>query len=129
MKKDRFHNFDNEVRDLVLDFGNTVLKGKTQFFDVDEMEIIIDYYFEVNDPKPLERAVQYAEQLYPDSTSIRLRRAHLMISKEQYGEALQVISKMAERIPGNDGSDAAVKDNASQKLQRFIALNHTAKES
>ncbi len=46
-----------------------------------------------------------------------------------YGEALQAISKMAERIPGNDGSDAAVKDNASQKLQRFIALNHTAKES
>ena len=46
-----------------------------------------------------------------------------------YGEALQAISKMAERIPGNDGSDAAVKENASQKLKRFIALNHTAKES
>ena len=48
---------------------------------------------------------------------------------EAYGEALQVILKMAERIPGNDGSDAAVKENASQKLKRFIALNHTAKES
>ncbi len=48
---------------------------------------------------------------------------------EVYGEALQVISKMAERIPGNDGSDAAVKENASQKLQRFTALNHISKES
>lgn len=101
MKKDRFNNFDDEVRSLVLDFENTVLKGKTQFFDVDELEIIIDYYFEVNDIKPLERAVQYAEQLYPDSTTIRLRRAHLMISKEQYAQALQVLNQMREAEPEN----------------------------
>ncbi len=101
MKKDRFHNFDDEVRDLVLDFENTVLKGKTQFFDVDELEIIIDYYFEVNDLKPLERAVEYAEELYPNSTTIRLRRAHLMISHEQYAQALQVLNQMRQAEPDN----------------------------
>ena len=101
MKKDRFNNFDDEVRDLVLDFENTVLKGKTQFFDVDEMEIIIDYYFEVNDQKPLERAVEYAEELYPNNASVRLRRAHLMISHEQYAQALQVLNKMRQAEPDN----------------------------
>ena len=101
MKKDRFNNFDNEVRELVLDFENTVLKGKSQFFDVDEMEIIIDYYFEVNDKKPLERAVEYAEELYPDSTTIRLRRAHLMMSHEQYAQALKVLNQMREAEPEN----------------------------
>ncbi|MBR1550417.1 MAG: tetratricopeptide repeat protein [Bacteroidales bacterium] len=101
MKKDRFHNFDDEVRDLVLDFENTVLKGRTQFFDVDEMEIIIDYYFEVNDLKPLERAVEYAEELYPNSTTIRLRRAHLMMSHEQYWMALKVLNQMRQAEPDN----------------------------
>ena len=38
-QKDRFKNFDDEVRELVLSFENTILKGKSQFFDVDEMEI------------------------------------------------------------------------------------------
>lgn len=99
--KDRFNNFEDEVRDLVLDFENTVLKGKNQFFDVDEMEIIIDYYFEVNDQKPLERAVEYAEELYPNNTSVRLRRAHLMMSHEQYGQALQVLNKMRQAEPDN----------------------------
>lgn len=89
------------MRELVLDFENTVLRGESQFFDVDELEIIIDYYFEVNDPKPLEKAVQYAEQLYPDSTSIRLRRAHLMISHEQYRKALSVLNRMREEEPEN----------------------------
>lgn len=101
MQKDRFNNFDDEVRELVLDFENTILKGKSQFFDVDEMEIIIDYYFEVNDQKPLERAVQYAEELYPNSTSIRLRRAHLMMSHEEYAQALKVLNKMREAEPNN----------------------------
>lgn len=101
MQKDRFHNFDDEVRSLVLDFENTVLKGKVQFFDVDEMEVIIDYYFEVNDQKPLERAVEYAEELYPDNTTIRLRRAHLMISREQYSQALSVLNQMREAEPDN----------------------------
>lgn len=101
MKKDRFDNFDEEVRELVLDFENTVLKGRSQFFDVDEMEIIIDYYFEVNDQKPLERAVQYAEELYPNSSTIRLRRAHLMISHEQYAQALKMLNQMRESEPNN----------------------------
>ena len=48
---------------------------------------------------------------------------------DAYGEALQEIVRMSERIPGKDGSEAAVKENASQKLQRFMALNHIAKDS
>lgn len=99
--KDRFNNFDDEVRELVLDFENTVLQGETQFFDADEMEIIIDYYFEVNDLKPLERAVRYAEQLYPDNTSIKLRRAHLYMAQEKYKSALSILERMREAEPEN----------------------------
>ena len=101
LKKDRFKNFDDEVRELVLDFENTVLRGESQFFDADELEIIIDYYFEVNDQKPLERAVQYAEQLYPTNTSIRLRRAHLFIARENYKEALAILKRLRSEEPTN----------------------------
>ena len=98
---DRFNNYDDEVRKLVLDFENTVLRGETQFYDVDELETIIDYYFEVNDLEPLEKAVRYAEQLYPDNTDVRLRRAHLMIAHEQFAQALSVLNTMREMEPEN----------------------------
>ena len=68
-------------------------------------------------------------QIFPGSGDIPAFPVGTERRVEAYGEALKVILKMAERIPGNDGSDAAVKENASQKLKRFIALNHTAKES
>lgn len=122
-QKDRFKNFDDEVRELVLSFENTILKGKSQFFDVDEMEIIIDYYFEVNDKVPLERAVEYAEELYPNSTTIRLRRAHLLMSHEQYPQALEVLNKMRQAEP--DNTDVAyslgVANGAVGDSQKAIA--------
>lgn len=101
MNNDRFNDFDDEDRQLVLDFENTVLRGGMQFFDVDELEVIIDYYFEVNDMESLQRAVEYAEQLYPDSTTVRLRRAHLLIVQEKYEAALKIIKQLRRREPDN----------------------------
>lgn len=101
MKKDRFKDFDKEVRDLVLDFERTVLKGERQFFDVDELEIIIDYYLEVNDEQPLEKAVQYAEYLYPGNTEVRIRRAHQLMAHEQYEPALAMLQNLRKENPDN----------------------------
>lgn len=96
---DRFKDFDDEERQLVLDFEKTVLNGTPQFFDVDELEVIIDYYFEVGDMPSLERAVEYAEQLYPDSTEVKLRRAHLYIAHEQFEPALRIIRRLRAEHP------------------------------
>lgn len=101
MKKDRFNDFDDDVRDLVLDFERTVLKGGMQFFDVDELEMIIDYYFEVNDMEPLEAAVSFAETLYPDSIEVKIRRAHVAIARQQYQSALTQLLALHDKEPNN----------------------------
>lgn len=98
---DRFKDYDSEVRDLVLDFERTVMRGGMQFFDVDELEMIIDYYLEVNDIKPLEEAVRFAEKLYPDSTEVKLRRAHVAIARKQYKSALNQLLVLHDREPEN----------------------------
>lgn len=99
MKQDRFDDFDDEVRELVLNFEKTVLKGESQFFDIDELEMIMDYYITVNDQKPLERAVQYAEQLYPNSSEVLRYRAQMMIIHGQYKQALKQLGKLREAEP------------------------------
>lgn len=130
MDKDRFKDFDEEERQLVLDFENTVLRGGHRFFDVDELEMIMDYYFEVNDIAPLERAVEYAEQLYPDSASVQLRRAHLYIAKEQFEPAMRIIQALRRREP--DNTDVAyslgVAYSAMGEHEKAIALFHEAAE-
>ncbi len=124
------NEFDEEERQLVMDFENTVLQGGTQFFDVDEMEIIIDYYLEVNDIESLKRAVEYAEDLYPDSNTIRLRRAHLLMAEQQYEPALKIIKQLRQQEPRN--TDVAyslgVAYGAVGECRKAIELFHEAAE-
>lgn len=101
MNNDRFTDFDDEVRQLVLDFERTVLNGENQFYDVDELEMIIDYYLEVQDKEPLMTALIYAEQLYPESTEIKIRRAHWYIANRQFDRALEILLRLEEQEPDN----------------------------
>ena len=57
MNSDRFKDFDSDVRQLVLAFEDDS-KGSRQFFDVDELEVIADYYLEMHDVEGLEAAVR-----------------------------------------------------------------------
>ena len=86
MNKDRFKGYDPDVRQLVLRFEQQ-RDGHNVFFDVDQLEIIIDYYLEVYDIEGLQSAVQYAESLFPLSDSIRMRRANLYSVQGRYKEA------------------------------------------
>lgn len=128
MKKDRFNDFDKEVRDLVLDFERTVLKGERQFYDIDELEVIIDYYLEVNDQEPLEQAIRYAEYLYPDSTEVRIRRAHQLISQQFVEMAIDLLQELREREP--DNTDVAyslgVAYGAKDEPEKAISLYEEA---
>lgn len=99
MNNDRFTDFDDEVKQLVLDFERTVMHGESQFFDVDELEMIIDYYLEVGDKEPLITAIVYAEQLYPDSPEIKIRRAHWYIANKKPEKALEILLRLEEQAP------------------------------
>ncbi len=101
MKKNRFKNFNSEVKELVLDFETMSHSGVTHYYDMEQMEIIIDYYLETYDMDMLTHAVEYAERLFPDSSEIRLRRAHMLCAKERFEEALEMLHAMERDDPDN----------------------------
>lgn len=101
MNTDRFKNYEDDVKLLVLDFESMERRGSNRYFDVDQMETIIDFYLETADSEMLEKSVRYGEQLFPTSNEIRLRRAHLLCFKERYDEALNLL-KQLQQIEPND---------------------------
>jgi len=101
MNADRFKEYDNDVKQLVLNFEEAQRRGLHPYFDMDEMEIIIDFYLESADADMLEKSVVYGEQLFPQATSIRLRRAHLLCTKEHYDEAYAILSQLERVEPDN----------------------------
>lgn len=100
MNLDRFKNFEQHVRELVLSFEKQE-EGSVKYFDVDQLEVICDYYLEVSDVEGLESAVVYGERLFPSSSAIRLRRAHLYTIQGMYPQALKLLNDMEETEPNN----------------------------
>lgn len=100
MNLDRFKNFEQDVRELVLDFEKQRESGGA-YFDVEQIEVIADYYLEVYDVEGLESAVLLGEQLFPTSNEIRLRRAHLLGIQGQYPQALAILKRLERTEPDN----------------------------
>lgn len=129
MKKERFDDFDDEIRDLVLDFERKVMNGGMEFYDLDELEMIIDYYFEVNDLDALEKAVRFAENLYPNSTEVKIRRAHVDIAHKRYKKALNQLLALHEKEPDNTdlayslGVCYSAMERPDEAVEQFLAAS------
>lgn len=99
--KDRFKNYEEDVKHLVLEFERMQKSGERRYFDLDEMEIIIDFYLDNYDGEMIEKSVIHGEYLFPTSNEIKLRRAHLLCFKEQFNEAYAIL-KQIERVQPDD---------------------------
>lgn len=101
MNVNRFKNYDSDVKEAVLAFEQNQDEGGHRYFDEDDMEMVIDYYLETNDLHMLESSVDYAASLFPDSNEIALRRSHLLCARQQYAEALQILTRLENVEPNN----------------------------
>lgn len=99
MNLDRFKDYDSDVRDLVLSFESR--KNGHGFFDVEQLEIIADYYLEVQDVEGLDAAVSCGEALFPMSDEIRLRRAHYWSITGEYKRAFNLLHDLDRKSPNN----------------------------
>ena len=101
METDRFKNYQEDVKQLVLNFEAMQRRGDSRYFDVDQLETIIDFYLETSDEDMLEKSVRYGEKLFPTSNEIRLRRVHLLCFKEKFREAYNLL-KQLEKVEPDD---------------------------
>ena len=101
MNTDRFKNYKDDVKQLVLDFESMEKHGDCRYFDVDQLETIIDFYLDTADGEMMEKSILYGEKLFPSSTEIRLRRVHLLCFKEKYREAFKLLKQLEQVEPEN----------------------------
>ena len=128
MNTDRFKNYEEDVKQLVLDFESMDKRGNSRFYDVDQIETIIDFYLDTADSEMLEKSVRYGERLFPASNEIRLRRAHLLCFKERYNEALGILKQLLRIEP--DDTDVlyalGVVYSALEQPRKAIQYYHKA---
>ena len=76
---------------LVDRFEEMINNNKQYFFDAEELEEIIDYYFEKNNSKSALSANEFAKGKYPFSTVFFLRKAQIYAATNQSQKALEIL--------------------------------------
>jgi tetratricopeptide (TPR) repeat protein len=102
MEEDKFSFFyEEELKNAVQKFERMKKNNESYFFDVIEFETIIDYYIESNNSIKAFEAATLASEQHPNSVSIQLRKARVLLDKGRAVEALRILKKLENIEPGN----------------------------
>jgi tetratricopeptide (TPR) repeat protein len=83
---------DMDIQGLVEKYEDMVYSGKRIYLDADEFETLFEYYDSIDDIESAKEIVSAGLEIHPDSTSLQLKKAKLMIYDDQYEEALKYLN-------------------------------------
>ena len=124
----------DEVLSSIRRFEDMMEKKAKYFFDVYEFEEIINYYIETNSFNKAVSAAEYGYRLYPDSTVIQLKIAHLLIDRGKAAESIGILNRIEKIEQSNyevyilKGSAYNLLGKTSEARQHFdkaVSLSHT----
>ena len=102
MEEEKFdYSSEEEMLQAVQKFERMKKNNERFFFDVIEFESIIDYYIESNNSGKAFEAAALATEQHPNSTSIQLRKARVLLDKGRAVEALSLLRKLEIIEAGN----------------------------
>ncbi len=98
-----YNDFD-EINELINRFETNISSNKPGFFDIEDLEDIIDYYDEQHDLPMLERAINSANELYPQHLYFKLKKAQKYALDDNYGKAKDLVNYILRQEPNHTGA-------------------------
>lgn len=86
----------------LVDRFNLMLKESSSFyFDVDQLEVIIDHYLERSKPKAALRAVEHGLSIFDQNDFLRLRKGQILISVGAFDQGKAILVELLDSDPEN----------------------------
>ncbi len=102
MEEDKFsYSYEEELKNAVQKYERMKKNNENYFFDVIEFESIIDYYIESNNSNKAFEAATLASEQHPNSVSLQLRKARVLLDKGRAVEALKILRRLENIESGN----------------------------
>lgn len=92
---------DLDIQELVDKFEKMVSENENYFFDVDDFEAIIEYFFEKNDKKNIGIVIDIAIGQHPNVHLFQLKRAQYFVAANKTKKALNLLSELESIDPAN----------------------------
>ncbi len=117
MSRKLSYSMDDESNDLVQRYEQ-FLSGKAKgYFDVEELENIVEYYLRRGRTKDSTKAIDLGLQLHPNNSALKTKRAKIYLITGDDQKAFRVLDSLAE---SNDYEVILLKIEVLLKLDRQI---------
>lgn len=95
-------NFYNEPNPVLIEKFEGMLKSRNSyFFDVEELEILIDFYLEKGIYHKARKAVNHGLELFPQSPSLMLKQAQTLLLGKKPKKAMKILNFLEAAEPLN----------------------------
>jgi len=94
------------------------------FFDVSEIELIVDHYLEGNEPRRAAKVIEFAKQIHPGSLEITFGEAVVMMAMGRLGKALELLDAIEKVEPWNEEVQLRKAGIFSQQRNHRRAVEH-----
>jgi len=92
---------DDDFEEVAARFEKMVKSNTSEYFDVFEVEGIVDQFLEDGNLKLAKKAVETGLRMHPSSISIKIRQAQVFMHEGKLDECLELV-RLAERIETNN---------------------------
>lgn len=115
MSKKFSFSIDDEAGELVARYENYLVGAAPGYFDVHEMERIVEYYLAHGRTKDSLNALELGQKLHPDNSLLNIKRAKIFLSTGDVKRAYRILSSVVE---DSDVEVLFLKTEALVKLHR-----------
>ncbi|MBO4804485.1 MAG: tetratricopeptide repeat protein [Paludibacteraceae bacterium] len=99
-KKDQTYQ-DSSTEDIVLRYENAQKEGRSEYFDVDDLEVLIDHYMEKNKVDTTQAIIQLGLTLHPCNTDLTIAKAKVALFIGQIRESEEIAAHLQQVEPEN----------------------------
>ena len=82
-------------------FEQMLETNESYFFDVEELEDLIDYYLEKNELEKAKKAIDFALYQHPNSSELKIKQAQYLVENHQPNKGLDILNALENMEPFN----------------------------
>jgi tetratricopeptide (TPR) repeat protein len=111
---------DSEHQDLIKSFESYLRHGYPSYFDVNELEILLDYHLDFDKTEEVYVLLKLSDKLHPGAVGIKFRRAKYLFSNGHIDEAWSLLDEV-EAIENSRGDVYLIKGMIHVMNKKFTA--------
>jgi tetratricopeptide (TPR) repeat protein len=87
---------DDESNDIVKRYEQFLEGAATGYFDVEELETIVEFYLRKGRTKDSTKALELGLQLHPNNNALKTKRAKIYLATGDSKKAFRILESLAE---------------------------------